>query len=110
MMSNFLEKNPQMDTEQKCNSYQASNPGIRTRWGIPYRSYGIERLNPNLEQAKACLILPPKVKCEVAATSRPNHLGNGDNVVALRHQWILPYSPGGYTYRCVYRIRYGKRI
>ena len=106
MMSNFLELNLQMNTKQKCDQFQASNPDIRTRWAIPYRSYYFRYYNIDLEKAKTCLTLPPKVKCKVAPTSRPNHLGNGDNVIALRHQWILPYSPTGRTYRCVYRIRY----
>ena len=106
MLSNFLELNLQMNTKQKCDQYQASNPDIRTRWAIPYRSYYFKYYNSDLEKAKTCLVLPPKVKCKVAPTSRPNHLGNGDGVVALRHQWILPYSPSGRTYRCVYRIRY----
>lgn len=106
-MSNFFDIDEKSRSEQQCNQYQTANPDIRTRWAIPYRSSGIQYINTNLgDTAKACLILPPKVKCKVAPTSRPNHLGNGENVIALRHQWILPYTPTGRTLRCVYRIRY----
>ena len=105
-MSNFLELNVEMNTQQKCKTFQQNNPDIRTRWEIPFRSFFPRHFPSNLEQAKQCLILPPQVKCEVAPTSRPNHLGNGDAKEALRYQWILPYFPTGESQRCVFRIRY----
>lgn len=104
--SNFLEILDDMNTQQKCASYQNSNPNIRTRWAIPYRSYYYKLYVADIEKSKRCLVLPSKVKCKVAPTSRPNHLGNGENVIALRHQWILPYFPSGKSQRCVLRLRF----
>ncbi|XP_028403206.1 protein DD3-3-like isoform X2 [Dendronephthya gigantea] len=97
--SNFLEILPNINTEGECKSYDRGNPNIRTRWAIPY-------FPGDIKHKVMCLVLPPKVKCSVAPTSRPNHLGNGENVIAMRHQWILPYFPSGETQRCVFRLRY----
>ena len=106
--SSFFDIHGGINSEQQCAEFQRQNPNVRTRWAIPYRSYELSSLKADLEENKRCLILPPPVKCKVAPTSRPNHLGNGEDVVALRHTWILPYSAIGERKRCVFRIRYAK--
>lgn len=100
-------------TEQQCNDYSKNFPHLPTRWGICYGSYGAKDFSSHLkmsQQKRRCMVLPPPPKCKVAPTSRPNHLGNGENVHALRHSWILPYMPRAAKYnvsmRCVFRIRY----
>lgn len=106
--SSFFDLHHEIKNEQQCTEFQRQNPNVRTRWAIPYISFVLPLLKANLEENKRCLILPPPVKCKVAPTSRPNHLGNGEDVVALRHTWILPYSAIGEEKRCVFRIRYAK--
>ena len=55
---------------------------------------------------KKCLVKLPKPECVRAPESRPNHLGNGENVVPLTYNWSLPHFPSGQAQRCVLRIRF----
>ena len=103
--SSFFEIHSASNTKEKCAEFGRRNPHLRIRWAIPHFTFGLKDLHPTIELNKRCLILPPPVKCEVAPTSRPNHLGNGEAKVALRHTWILPYSAIGERKRCVFRIR-----
>lgn len=97
--SNYLEKLPQYNTEQRCKAAGFS-------WAIPYRSEDIDKLPSNKEAWKQCLVPLSSPKCYEAPYSRSNHLGNVEGVVPLRYQWSLPYFPSGKTQRCVLRIRY----
>lgn len=81
--------------------------GADVFWAIPYRPENLDQLEgEDSEQWKKCLVKLPKPDCKVAPRSRPNHLGNGENVVPLTYNWVVPHFPSGQEQRCVLRIRY----
>lgn len=87
-------------TKEECN-------GERLIWDIPYSSVTIDHLlGEDPENWKRCLVALDPPDCQQAPQSRPNHLGNGENVVPLSYDWTLPHFPSQLEQRCVLRIRY----
>lgn len=96
--NNYLEK--VNITEEDC----TANPSYA--WAIPYRSEDIDQLEgEDQDKWKQCLVKLPKPDCKEAPRTRINHLGNGEGVVPLTYDWVLPHFPSGERQRCVLRIR-----
>jgi hypothetical protein len=76
-------------------------------WAIPYRSEHLDQLKgEDPENWRKCLVKLSKPDCKEAPTTRTNHLGNGEGIVPLTYNWVLPHFPSGLEQRCVLRIRY----
>lgn len=73
---------------------------IRYVWGRPMR------LDNSGSLKEECMVALNPPDCLESPFSRDNHLGNGENLEALRYDWILPYFPSGTKQRIVVRIRY----
>jgi len=91
---NFLEKAPEFTTEDACKKANGNNKPTYI-WARPIYSY-----------PKVCLVALEKPYCAASGFSRDNHLGNADNLEAMRLDWKLPYFPSQAKQRCVARLRY----
>jgi hypothetical protein len=89
---NYLEKAPQFNTLQTCES------NVNYKWAVPFDSKNA--------LVKECLVLLTAPDCKFADYSRENHLGNVKDVKPATFQWKLPYFPSKKLQSCVFRLRY----